>query len=56
MSSDYVAKYAIDKMFKRKLFIIPGTKIKIARFLAKISPEKLSARVSYHMQKRKSDK
>lgn len=53
MSSEYVAKYAVEKMFKRKLIILPGVKIKIARFLAKISPEKLVSRVCYHMQKRK---
>lgn len=52
-SSEYVAKYGIDKMLKGKLIIIPDVKIKIARFLAKISPEKLSARVCMKMQKRK---
>ncbi len=53
MSSEYVAKYAINKMFKHKLIILPGIKIKLAKFLAKISPEKLTARVCYHMQKMK---
>lgn len=52
-SSEYVAKYAINKTLKGKLIIILGIKIKIARFLAKISPEKLSARVCMKMQKRK---
>ena len=52
-SSEYVAKYGIDETLKGKLIIIPGVKIKIARFLAKISPEKLSARVCMKMQKRK---
>lgn len=53
MSSEYVAKYGINKMFKRKLIILPGLKIKWARFLAKISPEKISSRVCYHMQRKK---
>ena len=53
MSSEYVAKYAVNKMFKKKLIILPGIKIKIARILAKISPEKLVARVCYHMQEKK---
>ena len=53
MSSEYVAKYAVNKMFKRKLVIIPGLKIKIVRILAKISPDKLNARVCYHMQNKK---
>lgn len=52
-SSDYVAKYAIKKMFKKKLIIIPGLKIKIARFLSKISPDKLTAKVCYYMQEKK---
>lgn len=54
MSSEYVAKIAIKKMFMKKLIIIPGIKIKVARFLAKIMPEKLVARVSYHMQEKKN--
>lgn len=53
MSSEYVADYGIRKMFKKKLIIIPGTKIKMARVLAKIFPEKIVARVCYHMQKKK---
>lgn len=52
-SSEYVAKYAIDKMLKGKLIILPGIKIKLARFLAKISPEKLAARVCMMMQEKK---
>lgn len=53
MSSEYVAKYGINKMFKRKLIIIPGLKIKCAKLLAKISPEKVSSLVCYHMQEKK---
>lgn len=52
-SSGYVAKYAVDKMLKGKLIILPGIKIKLARFLAKISPEKLVARVCMMMQEKK---
>lgn len=52
-SSDYVAKYAIKRMFAKKLIIIPGLKIKIARFLSKISPDKLTAKICYHMQEKK---
>ncbi|MBO5479159.1 MAG: SDR family oxidoreductase [Clostridia bacterium] len=53
LSSEYVAKYAINNMLKGKLIIIPGSLIKIARFLAKISPEKLVARICMKMQERK---
>lgn len=50
-----VAKYGIDKMFKRKLIMIPGLEIKILRFLAKISPEKLVSSISYHVQVKKEN-
>lgn len=53
MSSEYVAKFAIKEMFKKKLIILPSLKIKTARFLAKISPEKLVGRICYHMQEKK---
>lgn len=53
LSSEYVAKYGIDNMLKGKLIIIPGIKIKIAKFLAKISPDKLTAKISMKMQERK---
>lgn len=52
-TSKSVAKYAIDKMLKGKLIILPGIKIKLARFLAKISPEKLVARICMMMQEKK---
>lgn len=52
-SSEYVAKYAIDKMLKGKLIILPGVKIKVARFLAKISPEKVVSRICMMMQEKK---
>lgn len=53
LTSEYVAKYAIKKMFKRKLVIVPGKVMKCARFLTKITPEKLLLKVSYNQQKKK---
>jgi hypothetical protein len=53
LSSEYVAKYAVDNMLKGKLIILPGAKIKMVRFLAKISPEKLVAKICMIMQKKK---
>lgn len=50
LSSEYVAKYAVDRMLKGKLLIIPGLLIKIAKVLAKISPTPIVEEVSYHMQ------
>lgn len=52
-SSEYVAKYAIEKMLKNKFLIVPGIKIKLARALAKISPSNISAKVARKMQERK---
>ncbi len=53
LSSEYVAKYAIKKMLKGKFYIVPGIKIKLAKFASKITPNNIVARVSYNMQRRK---
>ena len=53
LSSEYVAKYAINKFFKGKFYIVPGWKIKLARFGAKLAPASFVAKISYNMQKRK---
>ena len=53
LSSEYVAKYAIDKTLKGKLVIVPGMKIKILRILSKLSPDKLTMKMIYQNQKRK---
>lgn len=53
LSSEYVAKYAIDKTLQNKLMIIPGMLNKIMRILTKLSPSKLTARVVYKNQTRK---
>ncbi len=53
LSSEYVAKYAIDQMLKGKFYIVPGWKIKLAKIGAKIAPTNLVAKISYNMQKRK---
>lgn len=52
-SSEYVAKYAIDKMFKNKLIIIPTLKIKLAVFLTRLVPTKLLLKINYHIQNTK---
>lgn len=53
LSSEYVAKYAIDKMLKNKMVIIPGKMMKFIYFGNKISPSCLSLEIAYHSQKRK---
>ena len=52
-SSEYVAKYAIDKMFKRKLIIIPGFKMKFICSMNKFVPKKLLLKITYNIQKKK---
>ncbi len=53
LSSEKVAKYAINKMLKNKFMIVPGIGIKILRVLAKIAPNNITARFVYLMQERK---
>ncbi len=48
-----VSKYAIDKMFKNKLILVPGAGVKIARFGAKIFPDMFMAKMCYGMQRKK---
>lgn len=52
-SSEYVAKYAIDKMLSGKKIIVPTFKIKCARFLCKIVPDIILVKVVYRIQKRR---
>lgn len=53
-NSNYVAKYAINKMFKNKLLIIPQLKIKLGIFALRFLPYKLQLWITYHIQKRKN--
>lgn len=55
MTSLYVAKYAVDKMFKRKTIIIPGLKIKLGVFATRLIPRKLMTKISYNIQKKKKN-
>ena len=53
LSSEYVAKYGIDKMFKNKLIIVPGVFVKLGLFFNRLVPWKLSLAITYRIQKRK---
>ncbi len=53
LTSEYVAKYAVEKMLKDKFYIVPGFTIKLAKFFSKITPIPILAKCSYHIQKRK---
>lgn len=48
-----VAKYAIDKMFKKKLIIAPGFGVRMGLFFMKFVPLKLLLRITYNFQKKK---
>ncbi|MBE6153800.1 MAG: SDR family oxidoreductase [Firmicutes bacterium] len=52
-SSKFVAKYAIDMMFKNKLTIVPGFNMKLAKIFSKLLPDKLLSIIIFHSQKRK---
>ncbi len=53
LTSEYVAKYTVDKMLKNKFYIVPGFSIKLAKFFSKLTPTVILAKCSYYMQKRK---
>ncbi|MBR2785296.1 MAG: SDR family NAD(P)-dependent oxidoreductase [Clostridia bacterium] len=56
LSSSYVAKYAIDKMFEEKLLIIPGTGMKMAKFFSRFVGDKFLLKTAYKVQKKKTSK
>lgn len=53
LSSEYVARYAINKMFQNKLIIIPGIKMKFTIFFNRLVSNKLAIRIVYKFQKKK---
>lgn len=53
ISSKRAATFALHQMFARQPVIVPGLKMKVARALCKLTPDKLLVRVAYHLQKRK---
>ena len=50
MTAEYVAKYAIDKMFKGKYMILPGGNNKVIRILSKIVPDKIIGKIIYNSE------
>lgn len=51
--SEEVVRYAIKKMFKRKIVIIPGITNRLGVYLSKLLPLKLKLKICYNIQKRK---
>ncbi len=52
--SDFVVKYAVKKMFKNKLIIIPGFLMKITLFANRLFSKKFMLKMTYKIQKSKS--
>lgn len=53
LSSEYVARYTVDKMLKGKTDITPGFSVKLARIAGKVFPSNIVAKFVYRSQKRK---
>lgn len=56
LDAKYVARYAIDMMFKNKLIIIPGNSVKLGIFFSRFVPIKTLLKISYNIQKKKDKK
>jgi len=54
-SSEYVSKYAVDKMLKGKKMIVPTLKIKLARKLCKLTPDIILANFAYNVQRKREN-
>lgn len=55
LTAEKVARYAVDKMFKNKLIIVPGFKMKCAKFFGRFLSDKKRMAITYRIQKKKRD-
>ena len=53
VTARFVAKKAVDGMFKGKRVIIPGIKMKLAIFFVRFLPDGLMVKITHKMQKKK---
>lgn len=53
LSSEYVAKFGIDKCLKNKLVIVPGFTVRMGVFFNRFISNKLSLRIVYNIQNKK---
>ncbi len=53
LTSEYVAKYAIDSMLKGKIVIVPGFKMKCAKFFSRFVSDKFVMNNVYRIQRKK---
>jgi len=56
LTSEYVARYTINKMLKNKFLIIPGITIKLTALFSKIIPSVILSKFVYISQKRKRER
>ena len=56
LEADYVAKYAIKKMFKKKMIIIPGFSNRLFTISSRLVPRKILDKIVYRVQKKKEVK
>lgn len=54
--SEFVAKYAIDKMFDNKVLIIPGFRMRLAKFFGRFLSDKKIMGIVYKIQRKKTQK
>ena len=52
-SAEYVAKYAVKKMFKCKMLIVPKLGMKLTLFMIRFAPYHFQLFIAYHIQYRK---
>ena len=55
LSSEYVAKYAVEKTLEGKMIITPGILMKLAKFGEHFVGENLLTRISYNMQMKRKN-
>lgn len=53
LSSEYVAKYTVNKMLKGKFIIVPGFTMKIIRFFTKVTSNTIVSKISYKVNFKK---
>lgn len=52
LKAEYVARYAVNKMLKKKLLIIPGFKMRCIHFFEKFLSDKTLMKKAYRIQKK----
>ena len=55
LTPEHVAKYAVNKMFKKKLIIIPNLSMKLGVYAARVMPTKLMLKINYRIQSLKME-